>query len=612
MPPAEFYELPFPNDIRRGAGGRADLTTYPRLNAIVDGYTNAISADLDGFGLNAAIFVRFGGPIDRASLPATPPASLADDASVYLVDIDPASPDRGQKHPIKLRFEPKKGSTIGANWLSALPYPGFPLAEGTTYALVITNRVRVPGSGLPVEPSSDFVAVAGPDVPNDAALAAAQHTYAALWTYLDQPGGDERADVVNAAVFTTQHATDMAGLLRQKIWSLPAPPFGEVIRTSTRASIIMYDGLFVSPNFQVGVPPYSESGGQIELGDDGLPIVQVMETVRFSFALPRLTTMPPGGWPVVIYGTGTGGDFHSYFTDNISANVAPQGIALIAMDQVLTGERNPRGLSQQDFYNVFNPQAARHNVLQGAADYFSLSRLLQGLSFVEPPAGIDPGRTIRFDATKIYYVGHSQGGLTGVPFLAFEPAVKAAVLSGTSALLYLGVLDKKQPFDIAALVKSYIPDDPFDEFNPVLALVQTWIERSEPANYGPLLARKPTVGADGTPLAPKAIFQTEGFVDSWSPNRAIEAFATSVGGNQIRAASGRGIKEIEGLTLRGRQVLTPPVTGNLDGTTAVLLQYDQLANSDGHFVALEVPAAQVQWSQFLGVLARTGTATVPP
>src|SRR4051812_47530541 len=64
-PPSEFYELPWPNDLRRTADGRLDLHDYPRVNVTVDRFTDALGGtDIDGFGLNAAMFVRFGGPID--------------------------------------------------------------------------------------------------------------------------------------------------------------------------------------------------------------------------------------------------------------------------------------------------------------------------------------------------------------------------------------------------------------------------------------------------------------------------------------------------------------------------------------------------------------------
>ena len=102
------------------------------------------------------------------------------------------------------------------------------------------------------------------------------------------------------------------------------------------------------------------------------------------------------------------------------------------------------------------------------------------------------------------------------------------MLSGTGALLYLAIVGKTQPVDISALVASYVPDKPLDQFNPVLAMLQTWVERSEPANYAPLIARAPITGDDGQKLAPKDILQTEGFDDHYVPNTGIEAYATAL------------------------------------------------------------------------------------
>jgi hypothetical protein len=115
------------------------------------------------------------------------------------------------------------------------------------------------------------------------------------------------------------------------------------------------------------------------------------------------------------------------------------------------------------------------------------------------------------------------------------------------------------------------------------------------------------IGPDGTPNAPRNIFQSEGFVDTFAPNPGIEAFATAVGGDLVQTPDE---KAVDGLTLRGRTVKTPPVMDNDGGVTAVLAQYHQATGSDGHFVVFEVPSAEQQSADFLGTLAATGTATV--
>ena len=604
----EFYALPFPTDIRRDDAGHPVMDGYPRLVEVVNRYLDAIET-LDGFGTNGAIISRFSGPIDPASLP-DPAASLDDPrASVYLVDVDPDSPARGTRIPLRFRFQTFDGWTVGANWLSALPYPGFPLDESTTYALVITDRLRSAGGGDLV-PDADWTALAQAASAAgvlDATLARAEQRYQPLWDYLDEPGGDERADVVSAAVFTTQSATAIMAELRERVWQLPAPTAHDVIElTGDNPDFIAFDGLYEAPNFQTGTVPYSapEDGGDIVDDEDGLPAVQRTESLRFSFTIPH-GPMPPAGWPVALYAHGTGGDFHSYLGDHTAARLAAEGIAVISIDQVLHGPRNPGGSPELNFFNFQNPLAARNNAIQGAVDDFSLLRLALGLRYQTGPKSQVPYPEVRFDPARVYFFGHSQGGLTGPPFLAYEPLVQGAVLSGAGGCLYYALLNKTEPVDITGIVSSVVLDNPLDEFNPVLTLLQTWVERSDTVNYGPLLTRKPVVGPGGARLAPKAIYQSMGLVDHFTPVPNIEALAVAIGGNVV----GPVLEPIEGLGLRHRDVLTAPVADNLDGTTAILAQY-RASGSDGHFVVFDVPAARRQSAAFLGTLARTGTATL--
>ena len=65
--------------------------------------------------------------------------------------------------------------------------------------------------------------------------------------------------------------------------------------------------------------------------------------------------------------------------------------------------------------------------------------------------------TARFsiDPSKIYFFGHSQGGLTGPAFVAFEPALTGAVLSGTGGLLYLSMLYKTAAARLPVAVETH-------------------------------------------------------------------------------------------------------------------------------------------------------------
>lgn len=596
-PGDDFYALPFPNDLLRRPDGTLDLSAFPTNSLIVDSY-RAAAEHLDGFGLNQPIYARFDGPLAPESLP-DPAESLGERAAVYLVDVDPESPARGERIPIAVRFRAEPTVTLGANHLSARPYPGFPLAEGTTYALVVTTRVTG-SNGDAIEPAAAFRDVLGTG--GDLATQAARETYAPLLAWLDEPGGDERADVASAAVFTTQHATSIAPALRRGVLAAPAPVATDVMPLVEMPDLKVFTGAYQAPNFQRGALPYRNApDGAIEIGPDGAAVVQRTETMRFAVSIPQGPT-PANGWPIALYQHGTSGDYVSFVDDGTASALAAEGIAVISTDQVLHGPRNPGGDPQIDFFNISNPFAMRDNALQGAADAWSQLRLVRQLAFA------DGARAIRFDARQVFFFGHSQGGATGPGFVAFEPTLSGAVLSGTCGLISLSLLYKTQPLDVPQLLQTFLRDDPVDEDNPSLALAQMWIERADGINYAPLMVRQPPT-VDGAPLAPRNIYQTEGFTDTYTPNPAIEAFATAIGGDVVQLVDQR---EVPGLALRGRRVLAPPFSNNVGSVTAALAQFRQLAGSDGHFVVFDHVTARHQAARFLGTLARTGTATVVP
>ena len=594
-PGDDFYATPFPNDLWRKSDGTIDLSQFPTNSLLVDNY-RAAAESLDGFGKNAAIFARFDGPLDPASLPDAA-GSITDDASVYVVDIDPDSATFGQKSPVIVRFRAENTQTIGKHNLVVRPFPGFPLADATTYALVITDRIRDAG-GASVAPAAEMEELLGEG--GDQLIVDARATYQPLLDYLDEAGGDEREDIVSATVFTTQSALGIVPALRKAIFATPEPVATGVTSPATNAIFKTFTGSYEAPNFQAGDVPYKNAPeGEITVGSDGSAIVQRTETMRFALTVPA-GDPPAGGFPICIYSHGTGGDFQSFIGDGTATSLAKQGIAVISTDQVLHGPRNPGGNEEIDFFNFQNPYAIRDNSLQGSADAWSQMRLALGMSIV------DGARTITFDDTKVTFFGHSQGGLTGPGFVTFEPALTGAVFSGTGGVTYLGLLYKTEPLDIPALLGAVVRDEPLDEDNPSLAMAEMFVERTDPVNYAALMVRNPPI-LDGVQLAPRNIYQLEGFTDSFTPNLAIEAFATAIGGNIVMTPD---TAPVPGLELEGREVMAPPFSNNLAGATATLAQYKQQPGSDGHFVVFDIPAAERQAAEFLGTLARTGTATV--
>lgn len=598
-----FYALPYPNDLRLTQAGELDLVGLPRPNPLLEDYLDAAVLDQRGFGLTSSLHLRFDGAIDSLSLPANPTASIAEDASVYLVNLSPDSSHYGEKVPLNYRFEVEAGSMIGANWLACLPFPGFVLEEQTQYGLIVSNRVLSEG-GAAVKSSEEFQRVLAEEVASEARFVRAREVYEPLRVYLDQAGGDERDDIVSASVFTTQSATSLMGKFRDVVDTLPVPEARALTQVSETSGYVRYSGRYDSPNFQAGTYPYKsiQQGGGFELDGEGLPIVQGTFDLRLSLTVP-IGTIPEGGWPVVLYAHGTGGDYLSYFSNGTASRYAKAGLAVVSIDQVLHGSRlEPnQGDAQNLFFNFQNPFASRGNVMQAALEDFQLARLLENIDYTDS----DTGRTVRFDSERMYFFGHSQGSITGLPYVAQSKRIKGAIFSGAGGLLYLSLLSKTKPFDITELIALIIRDIPLDEFNPALSFLQAFYEPADAIVYAKLLVDDPPLG-----LFPKNVFHLLGFTDNYTPVPTIEALATAIGGNLVAPE----LRAIEGMSLKSRSTLPPPFSGNAGPTaapvTSVVAQYDQDPNSDGHFVAFDIAAAQKQTIEFLKTLSETEVATV--
>jgi predicted esterase len=604
----DFYALPFPNDLRVAADGTVDLTAYPRTVGQVAGYIDAIDGGQRGFGENAGAFFRFDAPVDPASLPADYAASTAPGASLFLVDITPSSPTYDQRTPVKSRFTAFAYDFIGPNWIAMIPMPGLPMRPQTTYAAIVTDGVRGV-DGNPVARAADFDAV----VRGTRALPA----YAPLVAWL-QAHPDVAPHVVDAAVFTTGDPTSIMAKLRAAVYAqAPAPTLAGLVYIGQDAAGVndLYQATYQGPNFQAGdpfnsgSPPYADGGGNLVLDAAGVPQMQRVETLRIAISVPQ-GDPPAAGWPVVIYQHGTGGDYQSFIHDGSAreaANVtdgAGRTIARMAMvgtDQVLHGTRVPPGTEEDTtFFNFLNIRAARDNPKQGALDAFQVVRLLHAVDVVAP----DTGRRIKFDTSRIYFKGHSQGGLTGPLFLVAEPEVKAAVLSGAGGDLIYSLLNKTRPNPIPTIVQALL-HDPVDEFHPLLSLVQGYLEDTDPINYGRHLFAEPLPG-----VAPKSIFQTMGLIDHYTPVPNIKALALAIG---VQPA-GPQLEPIDGLGFTTMQWGDAPLSANVAGgqATGVLLEYTAPSGRDGHFVVFDVDSAIKQSNRFLATHAATGTARLDP
>lgn len=628
---SSFLDHPFPSDFRR-ENGKVRWAGFmnPRQMPPITAYTSIINGLLDGFSPQAAGYVRFAGPVDPSSLPASPQQSMEATAVAQLINVDEASPERGQRHPITVHYREKAGSYWPSSTLAFAPSFGVPLRPATRYAFVVTRGLKGIG-GAELARSGELDAVLGLPGSSGSAQAEALRSAWAPAVAAVEAAGVKADQIAHLAVFTTNDPTAELFAIRDAVRAkFPAPTVKEWIVKNATASYQVYEGTYgPSPDYQEGKLPFVKpaDGGGFAF-QDGAPALQREFDLRFALAVPDATKcpMPAGGYPIVLYAHGTTGDYRSFLGDKTADALAQQCLASMGIDQIFHGTRPgaPQGPNADNevsllFFNVDNPLAARTNGRQAAVDEVQRARLFTESKVTIPAVTSVTGAEIRFDPSKVLFFGHSQGGQNGPLYLAIDDSARGGVLSGSGSILTITLLEKTKPTpSVAAAVRSIflgLKPDEYEELNvwhPALSLAQSLVDPSDPIHYVGHLLREPRPG-----FAPKSIYPTEGINadgsgDNYTPPRSMEVQAVATGLPLMEPV----IRPIPEMALRGLTPVTIPATGlrgNLAGGKAsgVLAQWSPPGSSDGHFVVFNVSKARAQAALFCRNLADDPVGLIP-
>lgn len=624
--PAEFYALPFPNDIRL-QDGHLDLSGHPvPPNSFgvpfVERYIEVAQQDLDGFSTNPVVLFRFSHPYDFRSVDRS-------EVAVRIVDVTKSSAEYDREASIEWKTTSGDLSNyICPHWLGLRRPVGSPLRPGTTYAAIVTNALRACGErdskgdcmGEDYARGEDFDAMLADSAPSDSALRAAWEKYAPLRAWIEDTGADADS-ILNATVFTTQEPETMVEKLREQVRGEMPPTISELTECESPDTVSPcedadgrgacqaasddfreFHGRIRLPVFQKGQRPYFalEDGGGIEVDGNGDPVIQDHLDVCFAMSVPNAPA-PAAGYPVLVYAHGTGGTFNgemdaSGFAQTLATGDAP-GV-LVAIDLPQHGER--RGDSTEEpeglFYNFLNPRAARDNVLQGSAD------LMAVVYWVKEGGVIVDGDAFAFDTSRIALMGHSQGATHTSLMAPYEPDAIGVVLSGNGGHLSTSMLTKKSPVDIASVVPIGLmdPDNMFalagGGYNPALALIQSVFDRSDPVNFGPRVRRVPLPSSQGAHL-----FMTYGLDDTYSPVETQRAYIAAA---QLPVVTPQVDNQFDlgryGLSLEAAPAeQNASVNGNV--LTIGTRQYRPSSGGvDGHFVGVRAgEAGRVDVDRFL-------------
>ncbi len=631
----DFFRLPFPSDVRL-KNDRPDLSGFPTPGPelwgvdLVERYVDRLEREGDRWSGNGTVVFRFSGNVNFETLKLD-----GDRRSVVFVDL--TAREDGHVQPIDrlgLSWSAGGGRTkyVCHNWLAVRPPLGAVLQPNHTYAVWITTDAR-DENGDALERSPNFAAMLDDAPPSDATLAAAHAVYEPLRTYLRdyfEDGSARPIDpsaLLNATVFTVGDTVKPLADLAQAVADAPPPQAGDWVKCGGdapspcaqadgdracgegTADYDEYQTLVTLPVFQEGEAPYMESGGGIDVSSGPVRTEQVCA----ALSVPR-GAAPAAGWPLAIYAHGTGGSYRSHLVPAVAGELAQATprFAVLGIDQVQHGTRRGDSTEEPDqlFFNFVNPDAARGNPMQGAADQLSLLRLAKTLGTVTTAGG-----SFAIDADKVVFYGHSQGATHGSLMLPYSD-FPGAVLSGNGGSLLHALLTKTNPVNIAGALPLVLQDVTLGsdgaptlamgEAHPALTLLQQWIDPADPLNLAPLVLLRPAAGS-----TPKHVFQTFGLNDTYSPPQTLAAYTFAAGLELAKAPSGVTPTGDDRLGLTSQDQISGNFTLSESSFTGAVRQYAPPPGRDGHFVVSDVPEARRDVVGFLESLATETLPSVP-
>jgi len=598
--PETFWNFPFPSDQRLDGAGAPDMTGFPNpRNVPIMADLLSLVPERRGWPMMSPAYIRF--------TDAVPPASLdvvLADGPLYLVDIDPTSPERGTKLPVIAKTL-VADSYVPANVVAIAPRPGIVMRANTTYAYVVA-RDFAPGFSRPG--------------------AFSEKLYPALWQTLDTIGLD-RDDVLVATVFTTG---DEIARIRHRSEAIRAA-YEPAITNVQLVGADTYDGFcrlsaeITMPQFQTGVQPFDD-GGLFVLDADDVPAKQADMTIPVVITLPK-QTMPAAGWPLYQFFHGSGGLSTGVVDLGYSPTpadmpepgkgpgyvVARHGIAAASSAMPLNPERFSNA-TDYSYLNINNLTAFPQTFQQGVFEQRLLTDALLALRI--PPAALAGCTGIAlptgaqeyfFDPQKLVAGGQSMGGMYTNLVGAVEDRFGALVPTGAGGFWNLMILESNIIPGARGILGTAlgVNDDELTFVHPAMNMLGLAWEIAEPIVAMSRVAHRPLEG-----LPARHIYEPVGKDDVYFPiaiyDAAALAYRNQQAGTQVWSSMQDALA-LEGLA----GAASYPVTANQDGKTRVVVQFEGDGIVDPHYIYRQLDAVKYQYGCFFATYLRDGVPTVP-
>ncbi|MDH3684949.1 MAG: hypothetical protein OEP95_01915 [Myxococcales bacterium] len=588
----------------------------PLQQIVFDSLVDAAGAP-DGWSRESPIVLQFSHEVLASQVPVDAFDSMDPANPVWIVDIDAASPDFGQRVPYRMlrRQDP---APDGSTDFVLLLFPQIDLrAEGRYAVAVNRSLIAASSSGRSFGPSSFFAAVKDEPRPGEAPQVArarglVRPVLDVLGALPDVPLPED--DVALAFPISVRSHVSPADLVFFKEHALASPPpevvlpdpDGDPCPDPETMCLSLVGPRALRATGHVVLPEWR--GPAITFVRDpvtGLPVQQGTNEVPFRMTLPF--DVLDGPVPAIFYQHGNPGSPNEIFGENTNGHLDDAGFALLAIQDTLNrevGQDVPlqtqtilfllAGTGQlPDFWN------------QTGSDMIHFLRAIEGLGELDlvrddgtgsPEIGTDGQPEL--DPSAILYKGISEGGNNAQRFLPFAPEFLAAtpVVGGTRLA---EILIHQGAEQLLETVGTFLPQVRPMELWVGLSLFQLDYDPQDGHNFLRHLYREPLLPFVGSSDAtPTHTLWTEGVGDTLVANNATRAAAIEVGVPHVLPVA----EPVPGL-----EQISAPVVGNLPGgLTGGFFQYDPATTPscvavdqpEGHFCAQTADEAQGQRLHF--------------
>lgn len=656
----EFFSFPFPSELRTDDTGHPNIANYPlpddsilsavssvpilkKVSDLIPMIIRLAQTERRGFSPIGATYFKTSVAIDSKTEFPEPAATASKDSCFQLINVEPESRHYGERVPLYVSYQRIENRAWASKTLVMRPVPGVGAVPGERYVSIVGNCLST--NGKKFNQSNKLRYILEKAAPKE--INAKMSFYVDQLKKLEADGelgmklDDIRAmtgyETLNAADEMDQMAKDLVGK-GHIVTDDNGVAVGEWQTTTqsgydvSKYNVNIFHGQFETVNYIDGTYPYASVGEGIITFDKNGKLVSEgkKEIVNYTIVVPN-TQMPAKGWPIAVYGHGTGGDAdthcrygndegivlinggYAYYGGKPGANAVP--MAMIGFDACLQGKRgNGKQITTSDFVLMLleNPIVIRESWRQTVIDMLVLYDILDRGELILPPINPEKSKkNVIFDASYGMYMGHSQGSQEGGMLLGLTDKIKNAFLSAGGGGVMLSFVDLHPDLSKVAVVSTMLNgksvadivgyilgmkdgDVSYDSFL-TNHIIQPLTDPLDPLNFTRRFVMEPPEG-----WQPKNIAQTIALGDQDTPQSAQFAMISSIGLPPIgKVFTVTDPMSIVGFTKSTGSSVKNNIT-TLDGkkATGASMQFKYTGNDNPHFVIYRMDSARNAYINF--------------